>query len=205
MSRPSQHLDKVLIEVAKDMMRESGVSGISIRQVCSRAKVNLGMFKYHFENRAAFLRIVHDQLYDEFFMSLQQAAREQTRSIDKLRSCLLTMCQVCKKERSLVASLIRDYMTGSLEEIMPQEEMIPKDLLLILELIGECKKDGFLTNRIADFQIVFILVPSLIVPILAERDLREFSHHFPQTVPLDVSSESACLERLDILLKGLVT
>ncbi len=205
MSRPSQNLDKVLIQVGKDMMRESGISGISIRQVCSRAKVNPGMFKYHFENRANFLRIVHDQLYDEFFAFLQEAADKETTSWNKLRSCLITMGQVCREEKALLAALIRDHMNGKLDEIMPKEEIVPKDLLLILKLIGDCKTDGFFPLHIPDFQIASILLPAILVPILAEQEMKDLSHNFPKHYVIDLGSEAACVERVDLLLKGLRT
>jgi AcrR family transcriptional regulator len=205
MSRPSQNLDKVLIEFGKEMMSEAGVSGLSIRQVCSRAKVNPGMFKYHFENRANFLRIIHDQLYDEFFAFLQEAADKESNPLDKLRACIITMCRVCREKRKLFSSLILDHMNGSLDEILPKEDMVPKDLLLILKLIAESKADGYLPQHISDFQIASLLIPAAIIPILAEQEIKELAQNFPLPFAIDLASESACIERVDILLKGLRT
>lgn len=206
MSRPSQNLDKVLIEVGKQMMCEGGISNLSIRQVCSRANVNPGMFKYHFENRANFLRIIHDQLYDEFFAFLQEAADKESNSFDKLRASLLAMARMCRQEKPLFTALLRDHMNGKLEEILPKDEMVPKDLMLILKLIADCKAEGYFPAHIPDFQIASVLIPATIIPILIEQDLMDISRNFPAPLgPLDLASESACMERLDILLKGLKT
>ncbi|HYX38706.1 MAG TPA: hypothetical protein VE954_36845 [Oligoflexus sp.] len=205
MSRPSQNLDKVLIEVGKQMMSEGGITDLSIRQVCSRAKVNPGMFKYLFENRANFLRIIHEQLYDEFFNLMQEAADKESKSFDKLRTCLIAMARICREERPLFAAFIRDHMNGKLCEIIPKEEIVPKDLLLILKLVADCKADGFFPSHISDFQIAAILIPAAIVPILVESELKEMTNNLPQTFSIDLASEASCIERIDIVLKGLRT
>lgn len=206
MSRPSQNLDKVLIEVGKQMMCEGGISNLSIRQVCSRANVNPGMFKYHFENRVNFLRIIHNQLYDEFFAFLQEAADKESNSFDKLRASLLTMARVCREEKSLFTALLRDHMNGKLEEIVPKDEMVPKDLMLILKLIADCKADGYFPPGIPDIQIASLLIPAAIIPVLIEQELKDMSHNVPGPLgSIDLASESACMQRLDIVLKGLKT
>lgn len=206
MSRPSQNLDKVLIEVGKQMMSEGGITNLSIRQVCSRANVNPGMFKYHFENRANFLRIIHDQLYDEFFAFLQEAADKESNSFDKLRACLITMARMCREKRPLFTAFIRDHMNGKLEEILPKEEMVPKDLMLILKLIVDCKVDGYFPAHIPEFQIASILIPATIIPVLVEQELLDISRNVPVPFgPIDLASETACMERVDIVLKGLKT
>ena len=182
MNRPSQNLDKILIESGKQMMAEEGISNLSIRHLCSLAGVNTGMFKYHFENRANFLRIVHNQLYDEFFAFLQDAADRETDSLGQLRACLLAMTRVCREQRSLFISLLRDHMNDKLQEIFGKEDLVPKELFLILKFIGDCKADGVFAAHMA---------------------MLNHFRNVPHNIPLELASESACIERFDILLKGL--
>ncbi len=204
MSRPSQNLDKLLIEVGKQMICEGGISDLSIRQLCSRAGVNPGMFKYHFDNRVKFLRIVHDELYDEFFNFIQDAADQEEKAVDKLRSCLLAMAKKCREETGLFAALLRDHINGKLEEILPKEEMVPKDLMLILQLINASKSEGSICPEISEFQAAALLIPSTLIPILIEKDFQEITNKSPSPIgQINFSSEKACTERLDIVLKGL--
>ncbi|MBQ4335112.1 MAG: TetR family transcriptional regulator [Myxococcaceae bacterium] len=44
MVRLSKNCDRLLLDAGIELLKEKGITGISVRQICDRAGVNLGMF-----------------------------------------------------------------------------------------------------------------------------------------------------------------
>ena len=70
-TRPSKNTDKEFIEVALEMLPETGCSGLSLRVIAKKAKVNLGMFYYHFGSKKEFIRVVLQEVYERFFKGFE--------------------------------------------------------------------------------------------------------------------------------------
>ena len=51
MARPSQNLDRALLEAGFAELERGGVRGLSVRAVCARAGVNVRMLNYHFGSK----------------------------------------------------------------------------------------------------------------------------------------------------------
>ena len=58
MTRPSRNQDQLLIQAAKRLLPEMGISGMSLQRIADECGVNLGMFHYHFKTKDAFIRKV---------------------------------------------------------------------------------------------------------------------------------------------------
>lgn len=56
MARPSQNLDRALLEAGFAELERGGVRGLSVRAVCARAGVNVRMLNYHFGSKDEFVR-----------------------------------------------------------------------------------------------------------------------------------------------------
>ncbi len=142
MVRPSRNLDKVLLKTGIQMMRRGGASSISIRRLCEKAKVSLGMFNYLFKSRDVFLLKVHQELYRDFCSHLAQAAEQHGSPMQQLRAALLTLSELVFQQRKLFMILMRDAMNGETVTKKLQKDFVPEDLLMILNLIRKCRADG---------------------------------------------------------------
>jgi AcrR family transcriptional regulator len=204
MARPSKNLDMTLIKVAKAMMMKGGMSDISIRKVCQKANVNQGMFTYLFGTRKKFLKKLHDDLYEDFFASLQRAAQEGSTPIERLSNTILEMTRTCRERHTMTVALIRDHINGEMERICGKPDFVPKDVLLVIKLIEDCQEAGDITRKISSWQIFVTLVPPIVIPVLTGAHLQEIcGTHAPKLKQIDLTSEAACKERLGIILRGL--
>lgn len=103
-----------LIQAGKDLFPEGGMSGLSVRRVCRRAKVNLGMFHYHFKAKNIFARLVIEEMYDQFIRRLRiQAVVAGRRNFrGELVNRLAAVTRVVRDERSIPAAIITDAIRG---------------------------------------------------------------------------------------------
>ena len=105
MPRPSQNIDQLLIDAALELLPQTGVRKLSIRQVAQHAGVNLGMFHYHFKTKDAFAAAVLQQLYDGMFASLKLESLSSTSPIENLRSALMVLARFGLNQRQLLVRL----------------------------------------------------------------------------------------------------
>ena len=205
MSRPSRHLDKALIKAGKQIIIKGGASSaISIRKVCAKAKVNTGMFNYFFKNRDNFLKIVHDELYEDLFAEMQSAALQGTSSVEKLKIALLTLGKITRERRQMFRALITDTLNKEKVISIITKDFFPKDLVFLIGLVGECKKDGYISSDIDDGQIIGLLLPSIMLPsVFGQEIFKTGKQNIPDLDLRDISTHEATTERIDLILKGL--
>ncbi|MDR3113398.1 MAG: TetR/AcrR family transcriptional regulator [Endomicrobium sp.] len=64
MTKPTSGAEQKLISAGLYLAKEKGVSGFSVRQLCSKAKVNPGLFHYYFTSRENFNKAVLKEVYN---------------------------------------------------------------------------------------------------------------------------------------------
>src|SRR5581483_5845523 len=99
-----------LIEAGREMLRESGLGRVNLRQVAARAKVNLGMFHYHFKTKDQFIRAVLQDCYEKFFRNFNLKIEEEQAPLEKLRKALFAMGQFTRDNRGLFLSMLQDAL-----------------------------------------------------------------------------------------------
>ena len=100
MSRPSRRQDQLLIESAKALLPETGVSAMSLKEIASRCGVNLGMFSYHFGNKDQFIKQVLESVYDDLFLEVEEISKKTGGRLQKfalLLSRLLFLFEIIEK------------------------------------------------------------------------------------------------------------
>ncbi len=112
MSRPSAHLDRKLVAAARAMLPETGLSGLSVREVARRAGVNAGMFHYHFKSKKAFLHRVLGEVYQDFLVSFQEAAEGAGPARERLRRVLIAYAHFGRRHRVFYSMMIRELLNG---------------------------------------------------------------------------------------------
>ena len=112
MPRPSRNLDLALLQAGRELFVHTGCAGLSVRAVAERAGANVGMFHYHFKSKDNFLRTLLQQVYEEIFAGLSQAATRPGAAIDSLRGALLAAAALLVRHRRVIARVWMDAVAG---------------------------------------------------------------------------------------------
>lgn len=141
MPRPSRNTDRLLIRAGRELLARRGMSGLSVREVCSRAGVNLGMFHYHFKTKDEFARQVLQEMYEEFFarLSLESSAG---RPRERLERALNVVGRFARDNRTLILGLLQDAAAGHRPTLEFFARNFPRHVRIVLGLVEECRKEG---------------------------------------------------------------
>src|SRR5437879_3752946 len=112
MPRPSQNIDLKLVAAAREMLPETGFSGLKIRDVARRAGVNPGMFHYHFKTQEAFRRRVVLEVYEDFLSSFVEAAEGPGGARARLKRVLVAVARFARDNRVFYTLMIRELLNA---------------------------------------------------------------------------------------------
>ncbi|MCM2322023.1 MAG: TetR/AcrR family transcriptional regulator [Oligoflexia bacterium] len=209
MSRPSRNTDRLLIRAARELLPETGCSGLNLREVARRAGVNLGMFHYHFGTKDEFLRVVLQEFYEELFEKLQLTIDPKLSPIRNLRETMIAILTFFRDHRDLVFPLLgKDLINGEPAILRFVEANFPRHFKLIAKLVTACQKEGRI-RKAHPYVIMTFLAGASAAPLLfgaaAERlpkrgkkGLRTVAETLP---PLLLPDEMIAM-RVDMALKG---
>ena len=175
MTRPSRNTDQLLIKAARDLIPETGCTGLNLRQVAAKAGVNLGMFHYHFKTKSEFTHRVLLQVYEEFFKDLSKETRIEGTPEERLRKALWALARFSRDQRSLLVALLRDVLNGDEEVLKFVKDNFGRHFRVLLSVIGECREAGYLLDLPDPIVLVVLLgsvgIPHLIVDLLDRAKL----------------------------------
>src|SRR5260221_7973961 len=138
--RPSRNVDQLLIQAGHELLPQTGVRGLSIRQVTERAGVNLGMFHYHFKTKDVFVRAILEQKYNDMFATLETETHRSESVVDNLRAAANVLARFARDNRKLLVKLLNDALGG---EAVAQEFLkanIPRHIQVVVALMVQAQK-----------------------------------------------------------------
>lgn len=141
MSRPSAHLDRKLIAAARAMLPETGLSGLSVREVARRAGVNVGMFHYLFKSKEAFVRRVLEEVYGDFLSSFSEAAGAPGPARERLRRVLVAYALFARRNRVVYSMMMRELLNGHPEMIAFARANFASHTRPLMRLVEECRRE----------------------------------------------------------------
>ncbi len=206
MSRPSRNTDLLLTEEARKILPKTGFTGLNLREVASKAGVNLGMFHYHFKTKREFTRRVLETIYEEFFLDLSIEASRGEAPLENLRSALNSMGRFSRNNRALILSLIGDVLNGDREVVRFVKINFGRHFGVLSKIIRECQKTGALEKEPLPLVITHLLgavgVPHLIFELLERSSARKPFGLALSVVRSAVLSDAAIAKRVERALKG---
>ncbi|MCD4812780.1 TetR family transcriptional regulator [bacterium] len=209
MTRPSRKTDDKLVAAAIAMLPKTGFSGLKMRAVAGKAKVNLGMFHYHFKNKEAFIERVAAELYERFFQTFTLEVETGADSGERLQNAIKNLARFARDNRSLLLALMRDVMDGNQQLVRLLESFIPRHGIVILKLLRECQKQGTISNLplpvIIPYMIGSMIGPVFLTALLEQVRLRQpydFLKKF--AVPL-ILSDTSLDKRLTFAFRGIAS
>ena len=205
MARPSQSIDQQLLQSGRELFPRCGCCDLSLRALTEHAKVNMGMFHYHFRTKDNFLSILLQEMYEELFAQLQAETQHPGNAIERLRHTMQLLARLLREHGGWLGRVWADAARG--EQVA--QDFLKKNgarhMQLIISLIMQAKFDGELGD-IAPMQAFTFLMGSIAAPmVIAPRVMQlgfapEFFHEQMQH---SVLSDEAIVERVDRALFAL--
>ncbi len=174
MSRPSRNTDRRLIEAGKELLPVSGFRGLKIREVASKAGVNLGMFNYYFKTKRRFVEILLTELYGEFMSELKLGAQEGENCGERLRNALQHVASFARDHRRHLLPLLEEIISGNKEIMNFARLHMSKHFAVLFNLVGQCKRSGYIARDIPTFTALILLLVPLVVPNIMARVLEKY-------------------------------
>ena len=203
--RPSRNVDQLLLEAGHALLPETGVRGLSIRQVTERAGVNLGMFHYHFKTKDVFVRAILEQKYNDMFTSLKVTTKGKGAAIEHLRSAVTLLARWGRDNRVLFVRLLGDAFAGEQVATEFLQANMPRHIQVVVELVLQAQNAGEL-RKLPLPQVMSFLMGGAAAPIVVGTAAINgglvppfVSNQLEQTVFTD----AAIAERIDMALTGL--
>jgi AcrR family transcriptional regulator len=170
MSKPQSGADVKLIKAGLKLAKEKGLSGFSVRELCSKAKVNPGLFHYYFTTRETFNKAVLKELYGTLLNDLEISVPKNMPPKDKLIAVRARISEFIENNSSLLSSIVIDVFSGNKEMLSFIKENFTYHIRLALSIIEECKSEG-IAEEAAPVNILFSFFLPVIVPNIAASAL----------------------------------
>jgi AcrR family transcriptional regulator len=204
MPRPSQNLDLAMLKAGRELFPNAGCAGLSVRAVADRSGANPGMFHYHFRTKDQFLRTLLQQVYDEMFEGLADAAALDGAPLERLRAGLVTAAGLLRIHRRVFARVWMDAMAGEPVAAEFLRANAPRHIGLLARLVEQAQAAGGL-RELPPFQCVAILLGAVALPVVFASGLVETA--MPAAVQrqfqTQVMDDEAIAQRVDLVLRAL--
>jgi AcrR family transcriptional regulator len=206
-TRPAGDAEKRLIEAGKEILEETGFSGLSVRAVAARAGVNLGLVSYHFGGKDAFVHRVAQELYDEFFRDFSMQVEGETDPLAALRKGLLRLARFVRDRRVMIRSLMKDLADGDAEAKSFVLTNMPRHGIILAGLVRRCQEQGRLAKLPVPVAMTTVMGVVAFPTMIAEPIARiKFEGHGPshrKMIEDSLLTDEALELRVDLALKAL--
>lgn len=206
MTRPSRNTDQLLLSAGKKLMLQHGIAKLSLRQVASDARVNLGMFHYHFKTKEQFTRALLSEIYEEMFQRLSDEIKRHETTPDplvRLKGLLSVLGGVAIENRSIWGALVKEVLSGEPTVARFVRENFPRHIRLVSEAIVDCQKKNRLRSDLTVAQIIALCASIINAPVVLGSLIGKFVQA-ENTVASEILTPEFLELRIDFLMRGLV-
>lgn len=199
MARPSQNIDQALLASGRALYPLHGCAGLSVRQICEHARVNVGMFHYHFQSKNNYLSVLLQGLYDEVFVQLEAQAAQAGTAIERLREALCLLARLMRNHGSWIGRVWADAGLGEDVPRLFLKRNAPRHMGLLLVLLQDAAQAGDLAQsppmQRFGFLMGSVLAPMVLLP--AAIQLQFLPVDMASTADTDVFSDAAIADRVN--------
>lgn len=203
MTRPSHNIDLLLLEKGEELVLEVGFEQFSIRGVCKKAGVNLGMFHYYFKTKEHFVKVLFEHLFEKHVIAQQKIILNHKRGIDKLKALLFLRAKLGRQNKQIVFLFMKEIFTSGLSKLI--EAHHKQEIKFLFSLIKQCQDEGDISKKMSMSHII----PLIIAPVnfSVVFDMGTFKGFCQRDKNIDSKQdknfEKYINELIDIILRGL--
>ena len=166
MARHSAHLDEKLLQTGLDLITAEGVKSLTVRKVCQRSNVNLGMFSYFFKNKEFYIKKLFEVVHTQIDSFLQMDVVRDLNSMEQLRYLLRRLVKFAYENNFLLRAIIIDFISDEklYKEFLQKGIILPQKQLFTL--IEQAQKSGYITTKMDLEELHEFLFFSIVLPPL---------------------------------------
>lgn len=166
MTRPSHNIDVLLFEKGQELLLEVGFDKFSVRNLCKKAGVNLGMFHYYFKTKENFIELLIEQVFEQYLDEQKEAAKKYAKAIDKLRAVMRQRALTGLKNKRLLFMFFKELINRSFDKIIKRHRK--EELKFLVPIIEQCKKDKAISRDLEAKYILPLLIPTVNFAVATE-------------------------------------
>ncbi|MDR3244321.1 MAG: TetR family transcriptional regulator [Elusimicrobiota bacterium] len=205
MSKEELNARQKLINAGIILARQKGISSFSVRQLCLKAKVNLGLFHYHFISRQKFNKAVLKELYGNFLKDFDFKSSGDLTPLQELENISSIIGNFTKENASLLSSLFIEVASGNKEMVSFIQNNFTRHIEFIISVIERCKAQKILKNYDTLVLLFSFIAPialpnvavSIVKKIMSKKDYQKAAPFMEK-----IASDKLTKERIEISLKG---
>jgi len=202
MPRPSRQLDQALLRSGRVLYPALGSGGLTQRRLAEHAGVQPGMFHYHFPSKDAFLAALLQQLYDEMFGRLGEAAAGDGPPLVRLRQGLMAIGGFVREHHALLGRLAADAIDGVAVVQAFLRDNAPRHLGLLMQLLDAAEARHEIRPD-PPLQRLTFLMGATMAPMLVTRGAQALGLPWGRLADDQVLSDAALAVRVDLALRAL--
>lgn len=207
MSRPPSGTDLKLKAAGRKLLREKGITGLTVREACRVAGVNTGMFHYYFGSKEEFLKAVLKEMYAEFMLSFKAGVAVAGTPRERLKNALVEVGKFARSVRSVAPMIFADLAHGKKEAFAFVRgnftEHIHQVAVLAQECCPSCAVKGHSTPFIVAALVPVMIFPVLIGGVLERNGVKEMGGESLEKLRQEMFSDEGITERAEIAVRGI--
>jgi AcrR family transcriptional regulator len=207
MPRPGRNIEQALLKSGRKLYAQRGASGLAVRALTEHARVNLGMFHYHFRTKDEFLRQLLDAWYEEMFEQLAGHIGRDGPPLHRLQEAIFFLASFVRDNRPMLARVLMDAATGNAVAAQFLRDNAPRHLGLLLSLMDQAEREGLIVPMPAMQRFVFVMgavgMPLLVAPGL--HSLGVAPKLLGAQLQAQVTSDEAIAQRIALVMKAIAT
>lgn len=157
MTRPSHNIDVLLFDNGIKLLLEVGFDKFSIRNLCKKSGVNLGMFHYYFKTKEHFIELLFEQAFEKYLDTQKEAAKKYSKAMDKLRAIIYQRALTAIANKQLFFIFFKEMINRSFDKIIKKHKK--EELKFLVPIIEQCKKDKDISAKLGVQDILPLLLP----------------------------------------------
>jgi AcrR family transcriptional regulator len=207
MARPGRNIEQALLKSGRKLYAQRGASGLAVRALTEHARVNLGMFHYHFRTKDEFLRQLLSGWYEEMFGGLSAQARQDGPPLHRLQEALLFLARFARDNRPMLSRVLMDAASGNAVAAQFLRDNAPRHLALLLALMDGAERQGLVIKMPPMQRFAFVMgavgMPLLVAPAL--QSIGVAPKLLGAQLQAQVMNDEAIAQRIALVMKAIAT
>jgi len=174
MARKGSDTDKKIIKAAIDLAHKKGLSGFSVRELCSKAKVNSGMFNYYFKKKDYLNECVLKTIYAGMIKNIELNVSPSKTPKENTTEILHALSIFLHDNRTIISAFAGDVLSLNITDKKIFGNFTTH-IRLLSEELSKAKRQKMLATDSITNAIILMITP-LIIPQMVLGYLERAGH-----------------------------
>lgn len=174
MAKKGSDTDKKIIKAAIDLAHKKGLSGFSVRELCSKAKVNSGMFNYYFKKKEYLNECVLKTIYAGMIKNIELNVSPSKTPKENTTEILHALSIFLHDNRTIISAFAGDVLSLNITDKKIFGNFTTH-IRLLSEELSKAKRQKMLATDSITNAIILMITP-LIIPQMVLGYLERAGH-----------------------------